>query len=74
MQSTPTDLLTRRDAAKQLRVSLRTVDSLIATGDIPVVRIGSAVRIRPAALERLVDARETKGIRAKHRKSVRPKN
>jgi excisionase family DNA binding protein len=53
-------LLTRLDAAGILNVSLRTIDEKIASGDIPVIRIGRSVRIRPEALERFVDANETR--------------
>lgn len=54
-------LLGRADAAKLLGVSVRTVDTLISNGDLPAVRIGKAVRIRPSALDYLVEARETRG-------------
>lgn len=53
-------LLTRQRGAATLGVSLRTVDELIASGDIPVVRIGKSVRFRPEALENFIDARETR--------------
>lgn len=53
-------LLHRKEAGALLSVSLRTVDELIATGDLPVVRLGRAVRIRPAAIDRLIDARESR--------------
>jgi excisionase family DNA binding protein len=53
-------LLTRLDAAGILSVSIRTIDEKISSGDIPVVRIGRSVRIRPETLERFVDAMETR--------------
>jgi excisionase family DNA binding protein len=53
-------LLTRLDAAGILNVSLRTIDEKIASGDIPVVRIGRSVRIRPETLELFVNANETR--------------
>jgi excisionase family DNA binding protein len=53
-------LLNRKDASTFLCVSLRTVDELISTGDIPVVRLGRSVRIRPAALDCLIEANETR--------------
>lgn len=53
-------LLTRFDAATALAVSLRTVDELIARGDLPVVRLGGCVRIRPSAIDYLIEARESK--------------
>jgi excisionase family DNA binding protein len=53
-------LLTRQQAADQLAVSLRTIDSLIASGDLPCVKIGRSARIRPAALEGFIESRETR--------------
>ena len=55
-----TALLTRPEVAQQLATCLRSVDELIASGDLPVVRIGRSVRIRPSALEFLIEARETR--------------
>ncbi len=51
-------LLTRKEAAKILCVSLRTVDELISNGGILVVRIGRSVRIRLSTLERFIEAKE----------------
>lgn len=53
-----TSLLTRKDAAKILCVSLRTVDELIANGGILVVRINKCVRFRLSTLERFIEAKE----------------
>ena len=53
-------LLSRQDAAIALSVSLRSIDSLIASGDLPVVRLGRAVRIKPSAIDYLVDSRESR--------------
>jgi excisionase family DNA binding protein len=53
-------LITRIEAAKLLSISVRSLDSKIASGDIPVVRIGRSVRIRPEALERFVDVWESR--------------
>ena len=65
--SNPTaPLLNRPEAKAILGVSLRTVDELISSGDLPVVRLGRSVRIRPSAIEYLIEARET---RANHRKA-----
>lgn len=44
-------LLKRAEAAKRLGVGLRSVDKLICEGDLPVVRFGASVRIRPADLD-----------------------
>ena len=44
-------LLTVKQVARRLNLSQRTVRRLIATGVLPVVRIGRLVRIRPMDLE-----------------------
>ena len=45
-------LLTRKEAAERLTVSLRTLDGLIARGQIPAYRIGpKAVRLKSEDLE-----------------------
>ena len=60
MATATAPLLSRKDAGITLGVSLRTVDELISSGDLPVVRLGRSVRIRPAALDYLIEARETR--------------
>jgi excisionase family DNA binding protein len=47
-------LLRLDDVAAELSVSLRTVRRLVTRGDLPVVRVGSAVRVRPSDLRRYV--------------------
>ncbi|WP_369335599.1 helix-turn-helix domain-containing protein [Luteolibacter arcticus] len=54
-------LLTRQEAAESLSVSIRKLDLLIAAGDLPAVRIGAAVRVRPSAIDYLIEARESRG-------------
>ncbi len=49
-------LVNRKAAARLLGLSVRTVWTLTNTGAIPVVRIGRAVRYRPADLAAWVDA------------------
>ena len=47
----PTEvLLTMRDVAGQCRVSERTVQRWIATGELPVLRPGRSIRLRRADL------------------------
>jgi len=50
-------LLRPTEAAKQLSVGRTTLYELIAAGEIPVVRIGRAVRVPTAALRAWVDQR-----------------
>lgn len=51
------DLLRVGDVAKILHVTTRTVDRLLAAGDLPVTEIGGSVRVRRDELERFVIAR-----------------
>lgn len=61
MLTTTATLLTRRQVAETLAISLRTVDELIRTGDLPVVRLGGkSVRFRPAALQLFIEASESR--------------
>ena len=57
---TAAPLLTRREAAESLRQSVRMIDMLIASGELPAVRIGRSVRIRPSSLDYFVEARESR--------------
>lgn len=59
------ELMTVRSAAAALKVCARTIQSAIARGELPVVRIGRAVRIDPRDLAAYVDSRRTtaKGVR-----------
>lgn len=50
-------LVTRKDAAYTLSLSTRTVDQLIAAGEIDIVRIGHKVLIRAQSLDRLARSR-----------------
>lgn len=45
-----------KQAAEHLGVSTKTVRRLIDTGDIPVIRVATCVRINPADLDRYVAA------------------
>ena len=60
MDTTNAPLLSRKEISAALSVSLRTVDELISRGDLPVVRIGKSVRVRPTALDYLIEARESR--------------
>ena len=52
MPLVPQFLLSRRQAAQSLSISLRTLDYLIASGKLTMRRIGRRVLIEPAELER----------------------
>jgi excisionase family DNA binding protein len=53
--STADRYLTRAEAAQKLGLSVRTVARLIASGELPAVRIRAAVRIDPNDLDALID-------------------
>lgn len=50
-------LKTRPDVARELSVSLRTIDNLLAARAIECIRINGAVRFSPAAVERFKQSR-----------------
>lgn len=49
-------LLTLAQVAEQLAVSLRTVERLVARGELAVVRVGRQVRVRPQDMDAYLDA------------------
>jgi excisionase family DNA binding protein len=51
-------LLTKREAAERLRISLRTIERLISAGRLPLVHVEGAARVRVADLERYVQGLE----------------
>ena len=53
-------LLTRAAAAEVLRRSIKSVDRLIANGDLPAVRIGSRVLVDATDLDELIQRRRTR--------------
>lgn len=66
------ELIDRAEAARRLSLSVRTLDELIASGDLSVVRIGRTVRIRPSTIVRFVESRETNGRRNNPNRKARP--
>jgi len=58
---TPKLLLTIREAAEALSVCAKTVSNLTRRGELPVVRIGSAVRYDLADLQTFIDRRKGVG-------------
>jgi putative molybdopterin biosynthesis protein len=52
--------MTVRELAAYLRVSRRKAYELVANGEVPSVRIGSALRIPRAELDRQLDESTTK--------------
>ncbi|MQC26898.1 MAG: DNA-binding protein [Chloroflexi bacterium] len=54
-----TRLLRASDVAKILNISLALAYRLLQLGEIPCVRIGTAVRVRPEDLESYIEANLT---------------
>jgi len=54
-------LLTKQAAAWALSMKVRSVERLIAAGELPVVRIGRSVRVRRSDLDAYVDHLPTAG-------------
>ena len=52
-------LVSRQDAAKALSVSVRSVDYMIARGELPARKLGKRTLIPRAALERFARSPET---------------
>ncbi len=55
-------LLRANDVAKILNISLALAYRLLQTGELPCVRIGTAVRVRPEDLEAYIDANLTRNF------------
>jgi excisionase family DNA binding protein len=51
-------LFTRQESAARARLSLSTLDRLIKSGDLEVVRIRHSIRIRKSALDALLQGSE----------------
>lgn len=51
MTTTLAHYLTRKEAAEYLRVSLRTIDNLIARRSLSCIRLGGRTLLRRSALE-----------------------
>lgn len=57
MVGEPNDVLTADEAAKYLRVSLKTLYRLVAAGQVPGQKVGRAWRFRRADLIKFLQAR-----------------
>ena len=54
------ELLNRDEAAAMLRVSVRTVDRLIESGELPAAKVGRSVRVARADVQALLTPPTTK--------------
>lgn len=62
-KTVPTELRTRREAATELRYSIRSIDALIARGELPVVRFAGKTLIRASAIADYITRHETAATR-----------
>ncbi|WP_445809947.1 helix-turn-helix domain-containing protein [Yoonia sp.] len=60
--SKPLRLLTISEAAEYLAISERSIKRLIARGDLPCIRVGSALRFVFADLEAFIARNRTGGM------------
>ena len=56
-EKTLSRLLIAQDVAAALKMGLSTVYLLVERGDLPSIRIGRSVRIRPEDLEKFIDSK-----------------
>jgi hypothetical protein len=57
--------MTRTEAAKSLCISIRKLDNLIKSGDLPTIRFGRSIRINPEAINELVGKSQSKPAKRK---------
>ncbi|MBI3876879.1 MAG: helix-turn-helix domain-containing protein, partial [Verrucomicrobia bacterium] len=63
------DVLTKPEAAKALKISVPTISRLIARGELAAIRIGErCVRVDPTALALFIIGRSLEAIEAAKRK------
>lgn len=65
-QETPTPrvLLRVPEVAKALGLGRTKIYELIATGELPVIRVGRAVRVSVVAIQKWVEEQNNQGLRA----------
>ena len=56
------ELLTRKEAAEKMKISLPTLDRLAAKSDFPIVRLGRSVKIPDELLDKWVKANVGKAV------------
>ncbi len=56
-EKTPSKLLIAQDVAAALNMGLSTVYQLVERGELPSIRIGRSVRIRPEDLEKFIESK-----------------
>ena len=56
-EKTPSRLLNAQDIAEALSIGLSTVYLLLERGELPSIRIGRSVRVRPEDLEEFIESR-----------------
>jgi len=56
-EKTPSRLLNAQDIAEALNIGLSTVYLLLERGELPSIRIGRSVRVRPQDLDEFIESR-----------------
>lgn len=64
-------LYTMQDLCELLQVSRSTVNRIISSGELPVVRIGGSVRFSPAAVDRYIRSNETRSAAPRRKTDVK---
>jgi excisionase family DNA binding protein len=60
-EKTLSKLLNAQDVAAALNMGLSTVYMLVERGELPSIRIGRSVRIRPEDLEKFIESKTQRG-------------
>ena len=60
-EKTLSRLLNAQDVAAALNIGLSTVYQLVERGELPSIRIGRSVRIRPEDLEKFIESKAQRG-------------
>jgi len=61
-QHTTARLLTIGEVSQSLQISSRTIWKYAKSGDLPTVRIGKLVRVRPQDLDAFIQSRTSAGV------------
>jgi predicted DNA-binding transcriptional regulator AlpA len=61
-------LLNKKQAAKKATISVRTLDSRMASGDVPYIKLGGVVRFRASDIDDWINSCRVGGAKNKGRK------
>jgi excisionase family DNA binding protein len=57
VEKTPSRLLNAQDIAEALSIDLSSISLLLERGELPCIRIGRSVRVRPEDLEEFIESK-----------------